>query len=147
VLEKGLGGLDELNEITAARQLDSMAVEAWMEDYRGQESEVGGQRSEITGRLPVIVAGDFNMTPESVIYRRRFGHLQNAFSTAGWGWGGTKFTRIHSVRIDHVLADDHWQIARCEVGPDVGSDHRPVVAELLFRQPTESTLAITSDAR
>jgi vancomycin resistance protein VanJ len=115
VLEKGLTGLEELNEVTEERQIDGMAVEAWLDKYAG----------------PKMVAGDMNMTPESMIYRRRCGHLQNAFSTAGWGFGGTKFTRIHSVRIDHVLTDKSWRITRCEVGPDVGSDHRPVVAEMV----------------
>jgi len=114
VLQKGLGGVDELSEVTAERQVDGIAIEAWMAESSG----------------PKVVAGDFNLTPESTILRRRFGYLQDAFSTAGWGYGGTKFTRVHSVRIDHVLADEHWQVVSCRVGPDVGSDHRPVVATL-----------------
>jgi endonuclease/exonuclease/phosphatase (EEP) superfamily protein YafD len=132
VLEKGLGGLEELNEVTAQRQLDGMAVEAWIEEYRGlrQIPRTEEPRTKDEMAVPMIVAGDFNLTPESMIYRRQFGYLQNAFSTAGWGYGGTKFTRIHSVRIDHVLADEQWQVVSCKVGPDVGSDHRPVVASL-----------------
>jgi endonuclease/exonuclease/phosphatase (EEP) superfamily protein YafD len=112
VLSRGLAGLPELEEVTRRRRLDGEAAGAWIASYPG----------------PQLVAGDFNLVPESTIYRREFGHLQNAFSTAGFGWGGTKFTRIHSVRIDHILADEAWQCRTCRVGPNIGSDHRPVIA-------------------
>lgn len=116
VLSKHSGGLAELNEITERRAVDGKSVGLWMNHFSG----------------PKVVAGDFNLTPESAIYHRWFGHLQNAFSNAGWGWGGTKFTRKHSVRIDHILADDSFEFMNCSVGPDVGSDHRPVVAEMVL---------------
>jgi vancomycin resistance protein VanJ len=35
------------------------------------------------------------------------------------------------VRIDHILAGPGWYCARCWVGPDVGSPHRPVLADLI----------------
>jgi endonuclease/exonuclease/phosphatase (EEP) superfamily protein YafD len=66
-----------------------------------------------------------------VIFRREFGDYQDAFSVAGWGYGYTKFTRVHGVRIDHVMCDGAWQAMKCWVGPDVGSDHRPVIAKFL----------------
>ena len=78
----------------------------------------------------VLLAGDFNMPVESSLYRDTFGGYQNAFSQMGLGWGYTKFTRWHGIRIDHILADAGWEIHRCWVGPDVGSDHRPLIADL-----------------
>jgi vancomycin resistance protein VanJ len=84
---------------------------------------------------PSLLAGDFNLPVESSLYRNAFGGYRNAFSCAGWGWGSTKFTRWHGIRIDHVLASDEWNIQRCWVGADVGSDHRPVIAEVSLSAP------------
>jgi len=81
-----------------------------------------------------IVAGDFNLPPESAIFRRSWSDYQDAFATAGLGWGYTKFTRWHGARIDHVLAGSEWRVERSWVGPDVGSDHHPLVAELRLRK-------------
>jgi endonuclease/exonuclease/phosphatase (EEP) superfamily protein YafD len=80
----------------------------------------------------VIVAGDFNAPPESAFFRRDWGAFGNAFSDAGNGWGLTKFTRLHGVRIDHILYAPPWRCVRAWVGPNAGSDHRPVVAELVL---------------
>ena len=80
--------------------------------------------------LPTIVAGDFNVPVESACYRDLWNHFQNAFSIAGSGLGYTKYTRFHGVRIDHVLADRNWTVLDVRVGPDLGGDHRPVIAEL-----------------
>jgi len=108
--------------------------------YREKQAEVVRQdMAHHSG--PTIIAGDFNMTTESVIYRQVFGRFQNAFEAVGWGWGGTKFTRYHGVRIDHILADKNWQPVRCVVGRHVGSDHRPVMADWMFKRPSESTVA------
>jgi endonuclease/exonuclease/phosphatase (EEP) superfamily protein YafD len=105
-------GLPLLAKETAERTADAALVGDWLKQIEG----------------PFVVAGDLNMPPESVLYRRAFGPLKNAFSIAGFGYGGTKFTRIHSVRIDHILMSNDWQCTRCEVGSDVGSDHHPVTA-------------------
>ncbi len=79
---------------------------------------------------PTLVLGDFNMPEESAIYRAEFGDLSNSFSQAGLGFGPTKFTRWFGARIDHILHSGHWRSERSWVGPDLGSDHRPVFAEL-----------------
>src|SRR5439155_5647959 len=95
---------------------------------RRHQSEAISPRAKET-RGPVLLAGDFNLPVESAIYRRSWSSFSNAFSTAGLGWGHTKLTSWHGVRIDHVLAGPGWQFRRCWVGPDVGSDHRPLIAE------------------
>jgi endonuclease/exonuclease/phosphatase family metal-dependent hydrolase len=80
-----------------------------------------------------IVAGDFNLPVESAIYRRHWGDFTNAFWHAGWGLGRTKHTRLIGVRIDHILLGDRLHARRTWVGPALGSDHRPVIAELRIR--------------
>jgi endonuclease/exonuclease/phosphatase (EEP) superfamily protein YafD len=84
-----------------------------------------------------IIAGDFNMPVDSVLYRRHWGDLQNAFGRVGWGVGYTKRSEIpgmtYGARIDHILMNGAWRPVRCWVGPDVGSDHSPLIADLASR--------------
>ncbi|MDH3457391.1 MAG: endonuclease/exonuclease/phosphatase family protein [Gemmatimonadota bacterium] len=80
-----------------------------------------------------IVAGDFNTPPESRLYRAAWSDWQNAFSIMGRGFGATRMNGWIRARIDHVLADSTWKIVRSWVADDVGSDHRPVVAQLRRR--------------
>jgi endonuclease/exonuclease/phosphatase family metal-dependent hydrolase len=78
-----------------------------------------------------IVAGDFNMTTESVIYQKHWKpYFTDAFEEAGFGWGHTKHTRWHGVRIDHILHGPVLRCKECRVCTDVGSDHLPVMAVL-----------------
>jgi endonuclease/exonuclease/phosphatase (EEP) superfamily protein YafD len=77
-----------------------------------------------------IVAGDFNTPPESPLFRTAWSDWQNTFSIMGRGFGATRMNGWIRARIDHVLADSTWKVVRAWVADDVGSDHRPVVAQL-----------------
>jgi endonuclease/exonuclease/phosphatase (EEP) superfamily protein YafD len=79
----------------------------------------------------LVIAGDFNTPVESPIYREGWGGYRNAFSRTGFGFGMTRYNGWIRVRIDHVLARGEWRAIRARVGPDVSSDHRPVVAEVV----------------
>ncbi|CAN5349415.1 hypothetical protein BH20GEM2_BH20GEM2_01060 [soil metagenome] len=79
----------------------------------------------------LVVAGDFNLPVESPIYRQGWGDFRNAFSRMGFGFGMTRYNGWIRVRIDHVLTRGEWRAIRARVGPDVRSDHRPVIAELV----------------
>ena len=65
----------------------------------------------------IIVAGDFNLPANNPIYRKYWGHLQNAFLVMGKGFGHSKFTRWYGVRIDHILTDPAWTVLKAEPGP------------------------------
>jgi endonuclease/exonuclease/phosphatase (EEP) superfamily protein YafD len=78
----------------------------------------------------VILAGDFNLTPDSALYRRTWGTFENAFSSQGYGWGFTKRAGVFGARIDHVLTGRDWRVHAAWVERSIGSDHRPLVAEL-----------------
>ena len=82
-------------------------------------------------RYPLIVAGDFNATPwnRSMRLMVRESPLRHApgFWHPTWAdhvplWMG--------IPIDHVLAATGCRIVDRRVGPDIGSDHRPVVATI-----------------
>jgi endonuclease/exonuclease/phosphatase (EEP) superfamily protein YafD len=79
---------------------------------------------------PVLVAGDFNLPAESATFREYWSGRDDAFSRAGTGYGHTKFTHWHGVRIDHILTGPELSTVHCRVGPDVRSDHRPLLADL-----------------
>jgi endonuclease/exonuclease/phosphatase (EEP) superfamily protein YafD len=79
---------------------------------------------------PALVVGDFNQPIELVVFRRFWSDQSDSFSEAGLGFGATKLTRWFGTRIDHILHGPEWRARRSWVGPDVGSDHRPLFAEL-----------------
>lgn len=85
-----------------------------------------------------VVVGDFNTPVESTIYRRVWGDLTNGFDRAGKGYGITQRVAVKGftfgARIDHVLTGPALTPRVCQIGPDVGSDHLPVVADLVFVQ-------------
>ena len=74
--------------------------------------------------------GDFNTPAESTSYREVWSDWQNSFSLLGHGLGGTRLNGWIRTRIDHILVDDDWIVVGAELGRDVGSDHRPILATL-----------------
>jgi len=76
-----------------------------------------------------LLAGDFNTPEGSGIHRECWSHFSNAFSTAGFGFGLTYHTKLISTRIDHILSTTAWRCRDAWVGPNVGSSHRPVIAD------------------
>jgi len=82
----------------------------------------------------VLVGGDFNLPPESAIYRASWGRCGNAFSQRGVGPGYTRVLPKWSVRIDHLLTcGTEWRAIAARVGPDLGSDHLPLIVDLVRR--------------
>jgi len=115
-----LGGLGAFRDVSAWQRYESGLVRDWVRDLPD----------------PVLVAGDFNLTVEHPLYRRDWAGYTNAFSRTRWGLGHTMFTRRIGLRIDHILAGREWTFVRSWVGPDLGSDHLPIVAEaVLTRLP------------
>ena len=83
------------------------------------------------GADDVLIAGDFNEVDDGAIFGDTWAGWPDAFGRAGWGFGWTKWQWGWGVRIDHVLTAGPWRPRRCWVGPDVGSDHRPLLADLV----------------
>ncbi|HEY1785284.1 MAG TPA: endonuclease/exonuclease/phosphatase family protein [Pirellulales bacterium] len=107
-------GAPELDQRTKMRRLEAAAIRDWLAPYPA-----------------VVLAGDFNTPLESPTFRDNFGQYLEAFSAAGWGVGNT-FQPVwwQGLRIDHILAGSGWWCQRCWVGPDIGAEHRPMMAEL-----------------
>jgi endonuclease/exonuclease/phosphatase (EEP) superfamily protein YafD len=121
VLSRQAHSSEDVKANTASRWHASEVASRWVDQVEG----------------PVVLAGDFNLPEDSAIYRRFWSGRTNAFTAAGLGWGYTKFTRRFGVRIDHILAGPGFSCQACRVGPDMGSDHRPVLAELRWLEPSD----------
>lgn len=80
---------------------------------------------------PVLVAGDFNVTPWS-------GHFQDLIRHSGLNDCAVRlFARSWpaqfpplGIAIDHCLASRHWRSLETMSGPRLGSDHLPLVVDL-----------------
>jgi endonuclease/exonuclease/phosphatase (EEP) superfamily protein YafD len=81
---------------------------------------------------PLIVAGDFNITPWSPHFRDLItaSGLRNV--AQGQGWIPTWPRQFWPVRvpIDHVLIRGPFAVQSLTRGPSIGSDHFPVIADL-----------------
>jgi endonuclease/exonuclease/phosphatase (EEP) superfamily protein YafD len=110
-------GQRRLESKSTLREIESRQARRWVDAVEG----------------PALVVGDFNLPVESVIYGRYWGDLRNGFSRSGIGFGYTRISRWIRARIDHVLVRGDLTVRKAFVGPDFGSDHLPMVAELVLR--------------
>ncbi len=84
-----------------------------------------------SSRGPAVVVGDFNTTPWTSMFRSLLaeGDLQN--SQRGFGVEPTwEVGRLWAVPIDHLVHTADVGIVDRVVGPDLGSDHRPLVVDV-----------------
>jgi len=81
---------------------------------------------------PLIVAGDFNMTPWSRYFDRFTAESGLSDCTLGHGLLATWPAQFlpARIRIDQCFASTHWRVRGASVGPDLGSDHLPLIADL-----------------
>ena len=89
-----------------------------------------------------VLAGDLNATEWSHPYQVISATLFDAFRDVrrGWGntyrvglWRGRWHVRVPIARIDYVFRSRELVTFDARLGPDSGSEHLPVVAELGFR--------------
>jgi vancomycin resistance protein VanJ len=141
---KGLQGLtgddglipDDGNLTRSLPSSDVQTAASTNAQIRLRESErASGWAASKRNEGPLVITGDFNQPVESTIYRAYWSLWENAFEKRGRGFGYTKVEgTLLRARIDHVLTwPDAFEVVRARVGPHVGSDHRPVIAELRFR--------------
>lgn len=112
------------------------ALASYRADFlaRAEEAESLRQVLEAETR-PFIVCGDFNSTSQQWVYGHLARGLTDAFGAAGRGIGFTYHARLPFVRIDHVLASSEWAAVSARVPRQPASDHLPVVAALVLREP------------
>jgi endonuclease/exonuclease/phosphatase (EEP) superfamily protein YafD len=89
---------------------------------------------------PVVMIGDLNLTPHSPDFARLLERSGLRDAAAGRIWQPTWMAGFWplALRIDHVLVSPGICVESVEVGPPIGSDHRPLRVRL--RLPAAASL-------
>ncbi len=110
----------------------------------GRSSEIAMLLEQVAQEtLPVILMGDFNMNDQSDDWQRVARHFADSFREAGQGFGPTwpDYTGIRSflpglvplIRIDYIWHSPAFEAVNAWSVPEGGgSDHHPVMAELIY---------------
>ncbi len=82
-----------------------------------------------TQASPLLMVGDLNATPWSVTLHHlaKAQHYRIADPVPTWP------ALFPVLRLDNILGSAHWESRHHRVGPALGSDHRPISAELFLR--------------
>ncbi|HYG76482.1 MAG TPA: endonuclease/exonuclease/phosphatase family protein [Planctomycetota bacterium] len=94
-----------------------------------QMTEMAEMISRMTGA--VVLAGDLNMTSDSPVFRALCSNANLRDSRQGFGVQGSWPLGLPTkIAIDHCLVSPHVKIHNRRLGPDVNSDHYPVIVDL-----------------
>lgn len=92
------------------------------------------QRHIRESEFPVIVTGDYNDTPYSVVYEQMRRTLPNSFEDAGRGFGFTYNRPPGFIRIDHQFHDPNLTVLDFQTINSIRySDHYPIVGTYLLK--------------
>lgn len=111
-----------LNARERSRQVDALLGSEWLSHAQCQG--------------PVILCGDFNAVPSSVVYRQLAARLKDAQTQVpGLKPRGTFFSRFPKMRLDHIFTSEDLAVATITATDSklarTASDHLPLVAEIL----------------
>jgi endonuclease/exonuclease/phosphatase (EEP) superfamily protein YafD len=112
---------------------------AWPLAARGQvraaQLAIAAQFAAESPTRRVALAGDLNLTPWSPDFATLLAAGGLRDSARGHGLVATWFSRLPVIGlpIDHVLVGERVDVISRRVGPDLGSDHLPLITELALR--------------
>ena len=119
--------------------------------YQSQEYAAAATWADAVRRLgaePVVV-GDFNATDQGSLVRRLRSRADLRSARRGRGLAGTWPASLPAplrVRIDGLLHGRGLTTTDFRLGPDLGGDHRPIVADLDAANPAANPAATPSGA-
>jgi endonuclease/exonuclease/phosphatase family metal-dependent hydrolase len=126
--------------LNAARHERLSGLQEWQQNFADRLTQSGQLARDLAGQTrPLIIAGDLNAPLSSPVVGTLLGRgLRDAFASAGLGYG---YTQGHALRlgfsflrIDHVLVSATLGVRDSFVGGGEGSEHRPVIADLLVKR-------------
>jgi endonuclease/exonuclease/phosphatase (EEP) superfamily protein YafD len=75
-----------------------------------------------------VIVGDFNATPWSPVFRAMdANHLHRADCGAPWRPTWRSQNPLFGLTLDQAWLGPAMGVVSCDLGPDIGSDHRPLV--------------------
>jgi endonuclease/exonuclease/phosphatase (EEP) superfamily protein YafD len=88
---------------------------------------------------PVLVAGDFNVSAFSSYFANFSKRTKLADAAQGRGFHPTydQYNPLFGIAIDHILHSPEITCVNFQVGPHLGSDHNPILADFTV-SPTQS---------
>lgn len=124
------------NQLTGVKHETHGVLSALRFGFIERQEQVGQIEALIrVSPYPVIVTGDHNETPYSVVYQRLRWMLPNSFEDAGHGFGFTYNHPPGFIRIDHQFHDPRLPALNFETINSVGySDHYPIVGTYALRR-------------
>ncbi len=81
---------------------------------------------------PVLIAGDFNNTSFSYVYRQLKEGMLDAFQEKGNGIGTSYFFNRYPIRIDFILSSSEFEVIDFNNITQSFSDHYPIVSTLAW---------------
>ena len=126
--------------LNATRHEGAEGIDDWQQNFEDRLSQSRRLAADVAKREhPLIVAGDLNAPETSPVIRTLLDRgLRDAFSSAGRGYGYTHghstMLAISFLRIDHILVSPEIGVVDAFAGGKEGSEHRPVIADLLLKR-------------
>lgn len=96
---------------------------------RGAQAEIVRSQRDLSN-LPGIITGDFNDVPNSFTYFNIKGNWQDCFLKKDFGIGRTYLSLAPTLRIDYILADNHFAVKQFDMVDEDLSDHMMLVTDL-----------------
>jgi endonuclease/exonuclease/phosphatase family metal-dependent hydrolase len=98
----------------------------------------------VIGKDPVILCGDFNLTPGSVPYGLAASKLRDVQAAGDGHRPRNTFSSTRPfLRLDHIFVSDHFETGRVFVPRNdltrIASDHIPLLADLSFAAASDET--------
>jgi len=110
----------------------------WPEMMHTREGQLDAAAGMIAAHeAATVVLGDFNATPWSPALRSfaaRVGLTGFNLAPTWPAWLGPA-----GIAIDHALVGGGLSVLRLQTGPDIGSDHRPIMVELALVAPAQGS--------
>ena len=99
-------------------------------DFHDRRAEMFAEEAGRLGVLdiPGMIVGDLNATPWSTAMRVLDSAGLRRATSLSPSWPAV----LPAIPVDHVVVSRDWRVVRSGVGPDVGSDHRPVFAVVIL---------------
>lgn len=100
---------------------------------RNEQLELLAERARAV-TLPLVVMGDMNISPFSPHFQQLLvdGRLHSAAEGFGWQPTWPSFLPPAAIQIDHALVNSHVVVEHFNRGAPTGSDHLPIVADLVL---------------
>ncbi|HQK92282.1 MAG TPA: endonuclease/exonuclease/phosphatase family protein [Armatimonadota bacterium] len=104
------------------------------EDHHRQVELLAQWVRTLDPATPLIVGGDMNTAAGDSLLRDMPARLADTFRIAGIGWGNTVRNRKPFLRVDYIWADTRLRPVTVVARRTEHSDHRAVVADLVWAQ-------------